>query len=128
MIIKNDKIIFFTKKDCKTEREFLTYLKVKKESYIGSVAARTYFYCFGDKHNLLKYYKKYYSKEFASCKNFLINKWNLSEEVATEVCNSKYYFSFLNNKNDSVYYYLKYDDEFVELFDGFLGGTITNEN
>ena len=128
MIIKNDKILFFTKKDCKTEEKFLDYLKVKKGSYIGNVVSRVYFYFFGDKHKVVKYYKKYYGKEFASCKEFLINRWNISDEIAEEVSHSKYYFTSLNNKKDGINYRFEYDDEFVELFDEFIGGKIINEN
>lgn len=122
MIYKTSDAIFFRKKDCKSLRFFLRFLKVKKRSYAGRIAKRLYNEYFGFKYNVKHYYKKYYSKEFDTCYDFLINRWNLNDSLAKEIVKENYYFTLRKYKKDRLSYYLDMDDALKTGFEKYVGG------
>lgn len=122
MIYKTSEAIFFRKKDCKSLRSFLRFLKVRKRSYAGRIASRFYNEYFGSKYSINRYYKKYYKKEFDTCYDFLINRWNLSDSLANELIKSNYYFTLRRYKKDKLSYYLDMDDTLKFTFEKYVGG------
>ena len=127
MIYKTSEFVFFTHRACKNSRIFLKYLGVKKKSYAGRVARRLYNEFFGTKYKLNKYYKKYYGNEYESCSSFLINRWNLGEELAKKISKGNYYFTVRSYKKDNPSYYFDYDENLKSIFYNFVGG-ISYEN
>lgn len=127
MIYKTKEIIAFKSSDKKSLGRFLRYLKVKRHSYAGMNAARIYNEFFGDSYSLKRYYKKYYKREFDSCAEFLVNRWNISDGLAEKLSSENYHFTFCDYKNDRLSWFFSHDEKLVELFSDFVGG-IYREN
>ncbi len=122
MIYKTREFVFFEKKDCKKLSLFLKYVGVKEGTYAGNVATRIYNEFFEMRFSLKGYYKKYYKKEFKNCKGFLINRFNISEELSNKLVKKKYYFTYRQYKKDMPSYYFSFDEAVRDCFVKFVGG------
>lgn len=127
MIYITDNIVAFRNKDKKTYRKFIRFLRVKRNSYAARIAYRVYNEFFGNRYNLKRYYRQYYRKEFSSCEEFLINRWNMSDELAKTLAGENYYFTYCDYKKDRLSWWFSNDKKMVNLFSKFVGG-IAHEN
>lgn len=127
MIIKINGYCFFDRNSIGSKRKMQRYYGVKKNTYAGTTIARLYNQYFGYAYKISKIYGKYYRKEFPSCKEFLICRFNLSQELAQEVVDKKLYCTNIIIKKDQIAYSFNYDEELVNTFKEYVGG-IRNEN
>lgn len=120
--LKFNNYLFFNLYEVGTKARLLNLYKVKKNSYAGEVIGRIYDLYFGNPINYRKEFRRYYKKEFDNCEQYLVCRFNMSEELARKVCRNKKYYVDLEWKGDQVGYYFSYDDELKNQFWGFVGG------
>jgi len=85
MIIKANGCCFFDKISIGSKRKMQKYYGVKNNKYAGKTIERVYNQYFGNAYRVSKLYRKYYRKEFPSCKDFLICRFNLNQDLAEEI-------------------------------------------
>lgn len=124
MNIKFSHYIFFNRKNVGSKRKLAKIYKVKLNSYAGRVVERIYNYYFGDSIKIKKEYKRYYRKEYNSCEDFLICRFNMSRELAKKILKENTHYVDLEFKGDEISYSFSYDDELTEFFWNNLGGLI----
>lgn len=122
MNLKFDRYLFFNKDEVGSLRKLLKVYGVKKRSYAGKVVSRIYESYFGNPINIKKEFSKYYKKEFKTCEQYLICRFNMSESLARKICNEKRYYVNLDWKGDQIGYSFSYDDELSNQFWRFVGG------
>lgn len=127
MNLKFNDYLFFNKSEVGTKRTLLKKYKVRKNSYAGNVLSRVYDSYFGSATNLQKEFSRYYKKEFGTCKQYLICRFNMPEELAQKVCSEKKYYVDLSWKGEQIGYSFSYDEELKAQFWDFVGG-IENED
>lgn len=127
MIILVNEYCFFDRHKIGSVFKFQRYLGVKHNSYAGTVARRLYFQYFGDSHNLHRYYKKYYRKEFCSCVEFLECRLMIEHDLAESISKGNLSFASFKSKSDGIKYSFDYDENLVNLFREYVGG-IKNES
>lgn len=120
--LKFNNYLFFNLYEVGTKARLLNLYKVKKNSYAGEVIGRIYDLYFGNPINYRKEFRRYYKKEFDNCEQYLVCRFNMSEELARKVCRNKKYYVDLEWKGDQVGVYFSYDDELKNQFWGFVGG------
>ena len=122
MNIKCQNYLFFNKKEVGSRRKILNIYKVKKKSYAGNVILRIYNYYFGDSKNVKREYEIYYSKEFSNYKDYLICRFNISNELADTISKENMNYVDLDWKGDQVGESFSYEDKLKEQFWRFVGG------
>lgn len=127
MIIKANGYCFFDRNSIGSKRKLQKYYGVKNNSFAGNTIARLYKQYFGNAYRVRKIYKKFYRKEFPSCKDFLICRFNLSSNLAQEVVEKKLFYTNMEMKIDEISDSFYYDEELVNLFKQYVGG-VRNEN
>ncbi len=127
MIIKANDCCFFDKKSIGNKRKMLKYYGVKSKTYAGKTVGRIYDQYFANAYSINKLYRKYYRKEFPSCKEYLICRFNLSQDLAEEIANKKLYCTNMKIKRDQISYSFAYDDELADIFTNYVG-EIRNED
>lgn len=120
--LKFNNYLFFNVYEVGTKARLLNLYKVKRNSYAGEVIGRIYDLYFGNPINYRKEFHKYYKKEFDTCEQYLICRFNMSEELAQKICRNKKYYVDLAWKGDQVGDYFSYDDELKNQFWRFVGG------
>ena len=120
--LKFNNYLFFNLYEVGTKARLLNLYKVKKNSYAGEVIGRIYDLYFGNPINYRKEFRRYYKKEFDNCEQYLVCRFNMSEELARKVCRNKKYYVDLEWKGDQVGDSFSYDDELKNQFWGFVGG------
>lgn len=122
MIIRTNGYCFFNRTSIGSENKLKKFFGVKSNSYAGKTIARLYNYFFGNAFKIKKHYKKYYRKEFSSCKDFLVCKYNLSEPLAWEIIKNDLYCTNMGLKIDEIIYSFNHDTELMNLFKEYVGG------
>lgn len=122
MIIIANGYCFFNKRKIGSVLKFQRYLGVKPNSYAGTIARRLYFQYFGDSKNLLRYYKKYYKKEFPSCAEFVVCRLMVEYELIKSISNKNLSFASFNSKRDNIKYSLDFDETMIDIFCTYVGG------
>ena len=122
MIIKANGYCFFDRKSIGSKQKMQRYYGVKNNTYAGKTIERLYNLYFGNAYRVNKLYKKYYRKEFPSCKEYLICRHNLSKELAQEVADKNLYCTDMKMKKDQIAYSFNYDEELVNTFNEYVGG------
>lgn len=100
--LKFNNYLFFNLYEVGTKARLLNLYKVKKNSYAGEVIGRIYDLYFGNPINYRKEFRRYYKKEFDNCEQYLVCRFNMSEELARKVCRNKKYYVDLEWKGDQV--------------------------
>lgn len=122
MNLRVDRYLFFNKAEICSRNRLIKLYGVKKRSYAGNVVMRVYDSYFGNAINIKKEFSKYYKKEFKTCEQFLVCRFNMTEELAKKVCNEKTHYVDLEWKGDQIWYSFSYDDELKKQFWRFVGG------
>jgi len=122
MIIKANGYCFFDKKNIGSKRKLQNYYGVKNNTYAGKTITRIYNQYFGSSYRVSKLYRKYYGKEFPSCKDFLICRFNLSQDIAQEIVDNDLYYTNMEIKRDQIAYSFNFDEELVDTFKKYVGG------
>lgn len=122
MSLKFNNFLFFNKGEVGTRRRLLRRYKIKANSYAGKVISRIYNFYFGNAINIKRDFFRYYKKEFKTCEEYLICKFNMPEDLAKRVCNEKRYYVDLSWKGDQVGHEFSHNDKLKEQFWSFVGG------
>lgn len=120
--LKFNNYLFFNLYEVGTKARLLNLYKVKRNSYAGEVIGRIYDLYFGNPINYRKEFRRYYKKEFDNCEQYLVCRFNMSEELARKICRNKKYYVDLEWKGEQVGDCFSYDDELKNQFWGFVGG------
>ena len=127
MIIKANGYCFFDRNCIGNKRKMQKYYGVKSKTYAGKTVGRIYDQYFANAHSVSKLYRKYYRKEFPSCKDYLICRFNLNQNLAEEIVGKDLYCTNMKIKRDQISYSFEYDDDLVEIFKNYVGG-VRNED
>lgn len=127
IIIKTNGFCFFDKISIGAKRKMQKYYGVKNNTYAGKTIGRIYNQYFGNAYRVSKLYRKHYRKEFPSCKDFLICRFNLSQDLVEEIINKNLQCTNMEIKRDQIAYSFNYDDKLVDTFKKYVGG-IRNED
>lgn len=122
MNLKFNRYLFFNKNEVGTPCRLLKKYKIKRNSYAGKVILRIYDSYFGNAINIKREFLRYYKKEFKTCEQYLVCRFNMSEDLAKRICDEKKYYVDLEWKGDQIGYSFSYDDELKEQFWDFVGG------
>ena len=122
MIIRFDKYLFFNKDEIITRCDILKKYKIKRNSYAGKVLMRIYDYYFGNAININKEFKRYYKREFGTCEQYLICRFNMSKDLAKKISENKKYYVNLEWKGEEIGYTFSFDDDLRKQFWDFVGG------
>lgn len=122
MNMKFKEYLFFEKISVKSKRKLLKYFGIRKNTYAGDVATRLYDYFYKNATNLKREYRKYYKKEFADYKDYLICRFNMPEHVAKRLCGENRYYVNLKWKGEHPGDYFEEDDVLRKKFWDFMGG------
>ena len=120
--LKFNNYLFFNLYEVGTKARLLNLYKVKRNSYAGEVIGRIYDLYFGNPINYRKEFRRYYKKEFDNCEQYLVCRFNMSEELARKICRNKKYYVDLEWKGEQVGDCFSYDGELKNQFWGFVGG------
>ena len=127
MIIEVNGYCFFSKKKIGSINKIHRYFGIKRGTYAGRTISRLYYEYFGCAYRIDKYYRKYYRKEFPSCEEFLVCRYNLPLDLAKTIVQGKLWCTDMGIKRDQISYSFSYDDELTKLFSDYVGG-IQHEN
>lgn len=122
MIIKVNGYCFFVRNNIGSKRKLQKYYGVKNNTYAGTIIARLYNQYFGNAYRIRKLYRKYYRKEFPSCKEFLICRFNLDQDLAQEIVDKNLHCTNMKIKRDEIADSFNYDEELVNTFKEYVGG------
>lgn len=123
-IDKYEDLVFFNKVHGMSKREFISLFKVKKKSYLYDLYSRLYDAIIGGSINLNKEYNKYYRIEFDNFSDFLISRYNMTEEMLKKYCNKKSYYKEFDRMLEQPIHSLLQDETIKEIIYKFMGGYI----
>ena len=92
-LVKYGDLVFFNKNNRMKKKNFINLFKVKKKTYFYNLYSRLYDFLIGGDTNLYKEFKKYYNKEYKSFEEFLIERYNMDEELLKKFKNRKSYYT-----------------------------------
>lgn len=114
-----EKFCFFDSSFKRDEKNFIEYLGVKKDSFIGNFASRVYKYYFEYSQSINEYYCKYYLNEYKNSHDMLLKKFIIPENRAKEFVKQNFYFTIFKYKTENVYYYFEEEVAYSELYNIF---------
>lgn len=122
MNLKFNNYLFFNKNEVGNRRSLLKKYKIKNKSYAGNVLLRIYDYYFGNAIHIKHEFKRYYKKEFATCDEYLVCRFNMPANLAKKICSEKTYYVDLDWKGEQIGWSFLYDNKLKEQFWNFVGG------
>lgn len=123
-VVKYGDLVFFNINKKMNKKNFLRIFKVKKKTYFYNLYSRLYDFIMGGNVNLYKEYKEYYKKEYKKFENFLIERYNMNEELLKKFKNRKSYYKKFDTMCDQVVYSLAQDEEIRQIISDFMGGYV----
>ena len=123
-LVKYGDLVFFNKNNRMKKKNFKNLFKVKKKTYFYNLYSRLYDFLIGGDTNLYKEFKKYYNKEYKSFEEFLIERYNMDEELLKKFKNRKSYYKKFDTMCDQVVHSLAQDEEIEEIINKFMGGYV----
>lgn len=123
-IIKLDDKIFFIKNDDMSKKHFLKLFHVKKKSYLYQLYSRLYDYIIGDGINLYEEFEEYYSKEYFNFEFFLLEHYNIPDELVEKFNNTKSYYKYEDIGNEQPLHSLLWDEKLQNIVSVFMGGYV----
>lgn len=121
-IEKYGDIIFFNKNNKMSKRNFIKIFKVKRKTYFYDLYSRLYDFIIGGSTNLYKEYKKYYKKEYKNYNKFLMERFNMNDDLLKKFNNKKSYYKKEHVQCDQAVHNLAQDDEIRKIIIEFMGG------
>ena len=121
-IEKNGDIIFFNKNYKMSKRNFIKKFKVKRRTYFYDLYSRLYDFIIGGSTNLYKEYRKYYKKEYKNYNKFLMERFNMNDDLLKKFNNKKSYYKKEHIQCDQAVHNLAQDDEIRKIISEFMGG------
>ena len=121
-IEKYGEIVFFNRNHTMSKRFFIKKFKVKKRTYFYNLYSRLYDFIMGGSINLYKEYKKYYKKEYKNFDIFLMERFNMNNDLLKKFNNKKSYYKKINLQCDQAVYNLAQDGEIKKIISEFIGG------
>ena len=123
-LVKYGDLVFFNKNNRMKKKNFINLFKVKKKTSFYNLYSRLYDFLIGGDTNLYKEFKKYYNKEYKSFEEFLIERYNMDEELLKKFKNRKSYYKKFDTMCDQVVHSLAQDEEIEEIINKFMGGYV----
>lgn len=123
-LVKYGDLVFFKKNNKMKKKNFIKIFKVKKKTYFYNLYSRLYDFLMGGCMNLYKEYKNYYSKEYKSFEGFLVERYNMDEELLKKFKNKKSYYKKFDTMCDQIVHSLAQDEEIKEIIYKFMGGYV----
>lgn len=123
-VAKYGDYVFLKKNKRMGKKNFIKLFKVKKKSYFYNLYSRLYDFIIGGGINLYKEYKKYYKNEYKSFEKFLVERYNMDEELLKKFKNRKSYYKKFDTMCDQVVHNLAQDEEIKQIISEFMGGYV----
>lgn len=123
-IINLDDKIFFIKNNDMERKNFLKIFNVKYNSYLYHLYSRLYDYIIGDCINLYKEFRNYYIKEYSNFETFLLEHYNIPDELIYKFNNKKSYYKYKDIGNEQPLYPILQNEKVHDIVIKFVGGYV----
>lgn len=120
---KSEGRIFFPVDLLPKKGKVLKTLGVRKNTFAGNMVSRMYDYYFSGAVDFYKEYRKYYSREFPSLKEYIEERYNIDPSLAKKYSTGHYCMNECSRRSiERNVETLNYDEDFKHKFSEAVGG------